>query len=138
MNLIQYRRISATINREIEAVLRERGLVVTKVRATVDERGGEIKLSITLRDLMQKDGEGNATNPDRERFKLLARAYGMQPEWLDETFVLGGDEYRVAGLKQRGTKNILIERTSDCSMRIAPPDIVANAFAAAAAKRRAS
>ncbi len=62
----------------------------------------------------------------------------LKAEWLNETFVSGGQTYRLAGRKRKGKNCMLIERLSDHSMRVTTEEQVILHFNAKAAKKVAA
>ena len=129
MKLADYRKISAAVNADVAAALLKHGLVAKPLRVSIDERLGLVVIKAECADANHKGSDGSTTNPERELFKRDSMFVGLKPEMLDRTFTISGKEYRVAGLKPRGKKCILVERTSDKAMLVCEPEAVQRAFA---------
>lgn len=55
--------------------------------------------------------DGQAETKERTDWKTKAVLYGMKPEWLDQSFVMGGYTYIIRGLNPRAHKMpVLVER----------------------------
>ena len=53
---------------------------------------------------------GEAITRDAEDFTLSARQYGLDPEWLNQTFEYNGIEHKIVGLRSRARKKpVLVE-----------------------------
>lgn len=60
------------------------------------------------------DSDGNAFNPEKERFGLIATAYGLSPSDYGRIFETRGEQFRIVGIEPRRHKYpISVERVSD-------------------------
>jgi hypothetical protein len=99
MKLADYRGIATQVNEELEAVFKKYGFRMGKLSASVAERDGTIRYSITVTDMNLKDESGEQTTAEALRFKNQAVIFGLKPEWLGQTVNMGGKDFTVAGLK---------------------------------------
>jgi hypothetical protein len=89
MKLADYRKISTQINAEITETLKRHELNVTKLRASIVEEIGTIRLTIEAADTNMKDASGNTVTPEAQRYTQYGELYGLKPEWLGRTFKMG-------------------------------------------------
>jgi hypothetical protein len=111
MNLPEYRKIVDALNADLAATFAKHGLKMGKLNAAVDSLSGTIRYTIVAADAALKDKDGNAATPEALRYTNYAQMMGMKPEWLNQTFRAGNNEYTLRGLKDgRATKSIIVER----------------------------
>jgi len=103
----EYRKSHKATCAAVEAALKANGLTLKKIRASVDPTSGVIRFSIETHLANQKGADGEATNPERERYKNEASLWGLSPEWLDKPMVMAGREYVISGMRARGKKIVL-------------------------------
>lgn len=140
MKLSAYRKIAPTINAEIEALFKKHGFKMSKIRASIDEDFGVVRYTIETVDLNLTTADGAPTTPEAENYKQHCKLFGRLPgdqlkeEWLNATFKMGGEEYRLLGMSTgRKAKNIIVLRLRDDSRRITTEDVVVRAFGVKAA-----
>ena len=111
MKLIEYRKISASVNSAIEAALKVNGLKLNGgCRATINEQTGEISIRLTVLDPNHKDASGNSITPEAARWNELASLYGLKPEWLGQSYPNGGRQMKIVGLRKGNVKQpVLLE-----------------------------
>lgn len=90
----------------------------------IEVRLGIVKLSIEL---------GEATvSPDAlyytEFCRQMADLTELKPEWLNRDFRIGGENYRLVGMKARGKNRMMILRLRDNSLRVTTEEQVALFF----------
>lgn len=69
--------------------------------------------------------DGSVINQAREDWNRYAKTYGLQPEWLDQTFYHEFEELKIVGLyPHRRRLSVALLRLRDNSPRIASPDFV--------------
>lgn len=122
MNLKQYRTISTQMNAELTAVFAKFGFDVRQLRAGIDPKIGIVKLSIELGDTNQKDESGATVSPDAlyylEHVKMMGEFTKLKADWLNKECRMGGENYRLVGMKRKGKNCMLILRLRDNSMRV--------------------
>lgn len=95
-----------------------------------------VKLTVTPAQV-SATGTVSAKTPEEAAFERYASMYGMEPEWLGKTLMLGGREYTIAGLNPRATKNNVFLKPSgrnrQKNRRVCPAAAVVTAMARAAA-----
>ncbi len=124
MKLEAYRIISKPLYAELEAVYAKFGLNVGKLSASVNEEYGTINLRIELKDANLTDRKGEATTPERERFKQYHGLYALKAEWLGQTIRIGREDYVIAGLRGgKAVKQVVIMK-GDRPYFIAAPEVV--------------
>lgn len=132
MNLQQYRTISPKMNEEITAIFTKFGFDVRSLRAGIDDRLGIVKLSIELGDKNQKDATGATVSPDaayyREHVKMMGEFTKLKVEWLNTECRMGGETFRLVGMKRKGKNRMLILRIRDNSLRVTTEEQVVMFF----------
>lgn len=132
MKLSEYRKISPAMNAELKTVFEKFGFDVRQLRASIDERIGIVKLSVELGDKGQKDETGATVSPDALYYTEFCRQMGefteLKPEWLNRDFRMGGENYRLVGMKARGKNRMMILRLRDNSLRVTTEEQVALFF----------
>lgn len=130
MKLVEYRKIAKQVQDDLSAVFAKHGLKMKPCGAKIDEGLGIVRMTIECADVNHKAADGSATTPEAELFKMYATMHCMKPEWLGQSFTLGGKLFAVSGLKARGTKCVLIRREQDGATLVTTPEAVVRAFLA--------
>ena len=121
MKLIEYKQIAKAIDADLDALFKKHGLQPARRIAKIDEALGIVKISLELRDLNHTDASGNVTTPERELFRTQAQFVGLKGEWLDQEIKLGGRQFTIDGLKQRGKKCVVIKQVADGKSYVTTP-----------------
>ena len=120
---------TATLNREVFRKLRpeideaikgigERDGVTLKVgNASFSQVEGKFQLHVSMKD---QDG----LEPEERLFKLRAHLYGLDPNWLGETFEFGEDFLQIIGLNRNARKNTVILEKNGRTRVAAPHQMV--------------
>lgn len=59
-------------------------------------------------EIAEIGSSGMVMNREAEDFQALAHRFGLSPDDLGKTFISGGDEFKIIGLKRRATKRPII------------------------------
>jgi hypothetical protein len=65
------------------------------------------KFTLAVDFVIKKDGV--LETDERKAYKSLAKQYGLEPEWLDKTFVENGETFTVVGLNSRKARPVLCQ-----------------------------
>jgi hypothetical protein len=137
MDIKTYRTKADAINADLAALFEKHGLKMGKLTASVNESGGTVRYTITAADQNLKDARtGESVTPDHLYYVKSASLYGLKPEWLGQAFASGGRTYTVVGLKNTRARNkVVVRRDGEQSNRVAPVEMVTNAFQLAEFKK---
>jgi len=114
MKLAAYRQIADPMNVELKAVFAKYGFDTRRLSAKIDESLGIVRMTLELGDVNHTNESGEKVSPDAayylEHCKLWGSSSELKPEWLNETFRMGGRTYTLTGMKRAGKKTMLITR----------------------------
>lgn len=122
MLLKDYRKISKQVEDDLRAVMKKHGFDLKPFGAKIDERLGVVRMTLECRDVNHKGADGQATTPERERYKEFCVLVGMKPEWLDREIKCGRQTLKVVGLKPRGEKCLLLTDVVTQKTYVARPE----------------
>lgn len=124
MKLVEYRKIAPAVAADIAAALLKHGLKMQPFGARIDERLGIVRMTIESVDVNHKAEDGTATTPEKEIYKSNCYLFDLKPEWLDQTFTMSKVAYKIVGMKKRGDKCVLVERSDNKKTYIMTPEQV--------------
>lgn len=104
------RSISADMNKALQSVASKYGITIGPKGGSFTESNATIKFECAI-----ISSKGVMT---KERMEWMSMAKytgpGLKTEWLDETFMYGGHEYKITGLATRGQKRpVLVTKVSN-------------------------
>lgn len=125
-----------TLNRSIvrelsEAFLKALQPLESTYGIKINYRGGRFTESnVTFKIEAAVVGiSGEILNKEREDFKICARQFNLNAEWLDQEFSWCGNTYKIDGLKTRCWKSpVLVTRIRDNKKFKMAERMVADAF----------
>lgn len=119
------------ITNDVLAALDE---VAKKHGVAFSNRGGNFSAeNLTIRlEAAVVNPDGTVSTRNAKTFEGLAPMYGLKPEWLNQTFVSGGNEFTIIGLNTRRSKNpVECRKTSNQKIYIFRAETVKNLMALA-------
>ena len=124
MDRIKAKRIINDVDDALKSIAKKHSLTTSVSRDSFvgncrfTPTGLDMKVSFV--DAETKKGE-TVTYPEQNAFKAYAYEFGLDPDWLGQTYVSGGHEYTVFGLKTRAKKyKVLIKRNDGRLFKITP------------------
>jgi len=83
----------------LEAVAKKHGLKIKvgSVRYSSTEGNFKVKVNTIAAD-------GTVESMERVQFKVSASSYGLDPNWLDQTFIHEGSKYKITGFNTRAKR----------------------------------
>lgn len=132
MKLAAYRKIAEPMNVELKAVFAKFGFDTRRLSAKIDESLGIVRMTIELGDTNHTDASGEKVSPDAafylEHCKLWGSSSELKAEWLNKECRMGGENFRLVGMKRAGKNCMLILRLRDNSLRVTSIEQVALFF----------
>jgi hypothetical protein len=105
------RAIMAEIEAAVQKVAQKHGLTVKASGASFKSSEMTPKLKLFA---VNADGVSSEVTSAARDFEVWGSIKGLQPAWLNKTFVAGRSEYKVVGFDKKRPKNcIILERLSD-------------------------
>jgi hypothetical protein len=85
--------IRSDIDAALAAVAQRHNIALKTGHCSFTETNATMRL-----DIATKDESGAVLTKEAVNFGMYAETYGMDPNWLGQTFTANGDEFRLSGL----------------------------------------
>lgn len=106
--------IRPAIEKKLEELSKELGIKLSTGNAQYGYTTGHMKI-----EMATISEDGIPMTPEREAFEQLHHLYDLPKEALDAVITMGGNEFRIAGIKTKARKNNVVLEPTDNSGRTA-------------------
>lgn len=104
------RSLRADIKQALKSVEQRHGITVDLGNARFTDTQTTYQLKLIVTDPLT----GTPQTAEREAFINNAEFFGLDPSWLDQTFLMDGEQYKIRGLKTTARRyQVQVTRTSD-------------------------
>jgi len=108
------------LNAAVSAIAERHGIAIQCGRCGFSPENATLKLELSV-----KTPEGAVVSRERKDYTDFAEVYGLDPAWLDKTFVTGGETYKITGLRPKGRKRpVLCQQLANGKTFVFPVDAV--------------
>lgn len=128
------KQLRADCEEALKAVAEKHGLTLRHKRCSFYRDQCPVPLEFVV---VQTTEEGDEVTPEGRTFFLRAGEYGLEADWLHQSFTHGGERFKITGLNPRAHKYPVQIQGADGRKRKAPVSLIKACMAVELLKREA-